>query len=229
MNKQTETASAADLARFTHRVREALRSALETPRWSLDEAEKYMTDYADRRQAFEDVVQRLNVKVIQPRVVEVASYFSNASLIADEHPNRIECRFASCQRFPAKTNLEFSIEHDVRFEKIVIRVQTRMVPALVRFVEHDRFVVALDALADNEVVDWVEDRLLEFLDSYVRIDGGSDGFPEEPATDPVCGMRIRRTVAASDSYRGRLYYFCCESCRIKFNQDPSQYVPIDEV
>jgi hypothetical protein len=57
----------------------------------------------------------------------------------------------------------------------------------------------LDDVMDDAVAEWVEQRLLEFLDAYLQIDRGDDDFDEESATDPVCGMRISRSSAvASD-------------------------------
>lgn len=43
--------------------------------------------------------------------------------------------------------------------------------------------------------------------------------------DPVCGMNVdpKRAAGKSD-YRGTTYYFCSESCKQKFDQNPSEYV-----
>ena len=42
--------------------------------------------------------------------------------------------------------------------------------------------------------------------------------------DPVCGMSIEENKAAATvTHQGRTYYFCSESCRSKFLQDPQRY------
>jgi YHS domain-containing protein len=42
--------------------------------------------------------------------------------------------------------------------------------------------------------------------------------------DPVCGMMIDEGKAAGTAtHDGRTYYFCSESCRTKFQQDPRHY------
>jgi YHS domain-containing protein len=80
---------------------------------------------------------------------------------------------------------------------------------------------------DDAVADWVEQRLLDFLDNYLRIDRGGDDFDEDTATDPVCGMRIiRSTAIASGSYRGHPYYFCSTDCQKKFAREPTTYVEV---
>jgi P-type Cu+ transporter len=46
----------------------------------------------------------------------------------------------------------------------------------------------------------------------------------EQAIDPVCGMTVDpATAAASSSYEGKTYYFCCTHCRQKFEADPQRY------
>jgi YHS domain-containing protein len=42
--------------------------------------------------------------------------------------------------------------------------------------------------------------------------------------DPVCGMAIEESKAASTAtHQGTTYYFCGESCKAKFLQDPDRY------
>jgi Cu+-exporting ATPase len=43
-------------------------------------------------------------------------------------------------------------------------------------------------------------------------------------TDPICGMVIDRDQAAAKrEYRGTTFYFCSESCRKRFDAEPSGY------
>lgn len=219
-----------DLVTFVKRVQEVLCDECREPHWTPQEAEKYMADYEARRQRFEELAQHLNMTIVRPRLETVASFFVNARLQQEERRNRSSCWFAFCQRFPAAAELEFAIEHDVRFDKLIVHTQTRMMPVFVRFSEQDNLPLSLDQVAEDQVADWVEERLLEFLDTYLRIDGGGEEFADEPATDPICGMRIRRSdAAASDSYYGHPYYFCCVDCHQKFQQDPEQYVRVKTI
>lgn len=42
--------------------------------------------------------------------------------------------------------------------------------------------------------------------------------------DVVCGMQIDPAKAAGTSqYQGKTYYFCSNSCKAKFDANPSQY------
>jgi YHS domain-containing protein len=55
----------------------------------------------------------------------------------------------------------------------------------------------------------------------------SDGPIEEMVMerDVVCGMQVDPVKAAATSeYNGKTYYFCAQSCKAKFDANPSQYV-----
>jgi YHS domain-containing protein len=44
-------------------------------------------------------------------------------------------------------------------------------------------------------------------------------------TDPVCKMQIDEKKAAGKSeYNGKTYYFCAQSCKSKFDQNPQAFV-----
>src|SRR5438132_4969814 len=46
-----------------------------------------------------------------------------------------------------------------------------------------------------------------------------------PAVDPVCGMTVDpATARASLVHDGQTYYFCCPSCRDRFQADPQHYL-----
>jgi YHS domain-containing protein len=217
----------ADLVTFVKRVQDVLCDEYREPHWTPGEAEKYMADYTARSQRFEELAKHLSLSIIRPRLETVASFFANASVEHEERRNRSSCWFAFCQRFPAVAQIEFTVEHDVRFEQLIVHAQTRVMPVFVRFTEQDNLPLPLDRVEHDQVADWVEERLLEFLDTYLRIDDGGEEFAEEPATDPICGMRSRRSdAAASDSHYGHPYYFCSVDCHEKFKQDPDQYVQV---
>ncbi|GGP19382.1 hypothetical protein GCM10007981_02840 [Thermocladium modestius] len=42
--------------------------------------------------------------------------------------------------------------------------------------------------------------------------------------DPVCGMMVESTTRFKSLFRGRVYYFCSESCKRKFDSNPEKYL-----
>ena len=54
------------------------------------------------------------------------------------------------------------------------------------------------------------------------------GTPSQPAPkmerDPVCGMKVDQSRAATITSEGATYYFCCRGCADKFKADPQKYL-----
>ena len=49
------------------------------------------------------------------------------------------------------------------------------------------------------------------------------------AIDPICLMEIdEREAPAKSVYNGQTFYFCAESCRKKFEEDPEKYVDVEK-
>lgn len=49
------------------------------------------------------------------------------------------------------------------------------------------------------------------------------GFKNK-ATDPVCLMKVNKDEKAlTEKYKEEIYYFCSESCKEQFKQNPEKY------
>jgi YHS domain-containing protein len=216
-----------DLIAFAKRVKEQLDRANHEPQWSGEEADRYMEEVKLRRQRYVELAAQLMATVIQPRLEVITSYFPHSSPGRNDPEWHCSYWFGFTERFPASAKLSFGVEHDSRFEQVMVTYDVSMVPVFVKFNEHDKLIGALDNLAAEKVATWVEQRIVDFLDAYLQLDRGRDDFIEEPATDPVCGMRIiRSTAAASTSYRGHPYFFCNQSCLDQFSANPLEFVKV---
>jgi len=44
------------------------------------------------------------------------------------------------------------------------------------------------------------------------------------AVDPVCGMHVdEKTSSVKSKVSGKEFYFCCPSCKARFDKDPSKF------
>jgi hypothetical protein len=167
-----------ELHEFEHQIQHKLADDSRTPHWTPEEAKQYIFDVGVRRQRFEHLASHLVETVIRPRLEVLGTYFPVADLIEDEPPHHCTCWIGHSERFPATTKIVFAVEHDLRHETIDVCYETRMLPAIVKFNNHGTLSLAFDEVDDATVANWVEKRLLEFLDAYLRIDSG--GGPIKP-------------------------------------------------
>lgn len=215
----------ADLEHFSRQIEARLATARREPNWQPDQTAEFMADLAPRRRVYEDVAPRLVQTIIRPHLQSLASFFPNAKLDRAEHDDRCACWFGYCDRFPTNTKVEIAVEHDERIENLVIHYELYIMPVFLKFDAHDKLTTPLGGVADQAIADWVEAKLLAFLDTYLRLDRGEDDFEDEVVVDPVCGMRISRSSAgAKMDYRGHPYYFCTDECRQQFDKEPTRYI-----
>lgn len=61
-------------------------------------------------------------------------------------------------------------------------------------------------------------------ESAVRITTREVDVMADTRRDPVCNMEVdERSAAGQSDYQGQTYYFCSQSCKNKFEQNPQQY------
>ncbi|WP_330863550.1 heavy metal translocating P-type ATPase [Aquabacterium fontiphilum] len=52
----------------------------------------------------------------------------------------------------------------------------------------------------------------------------STALLDDEVKDPVCGMTIRQQSALTESYAGKMFFFCSERCKAKFLSSPDRFV-----
>ena len=213
------------LEQFRQELGTRLKSAGSTPRWPTDGFRRYMTALEPRRQIFEEAARRLLADVVKPRLDALVEFFPSARTRADEQAHCYCCWFAYSDRFPVTAKLEFSVEHDQAVEHLFVRYEASLMPLFLQFQPHDRLTLPLEQVDQETVVAWVEKRIFEFLDTYLRHDRGAPDLEEDIVTDPVCGMRLSRSGARETSgYRGHVYFFCSSKCRTEFEARPESFI-----
>lgn len=213
------------LESFSRQIEARLSAARREPDWQPAEIVELMAQLGPRREQFEVVAPHLIQEVVRPRMEAVASNFSNAKFGRGDQLHRSTCWFGYCDRFPANTKVEIVIEHDEQIDNLIVRYELYMLPVFLKLDAHDKLVVPLDEVDEQAIAAWVESKLLDFMDVYLRIDRGHDDLDSDVAVDPVCGMRISgASIVARTDYRGHPYSFCSEDCRRRFEQDPLRFV-----
>jgi YHS domain-containing protein len=185
-----------------------------------------MTETERRWQQFGPLADRLARTVIRPRMEKLASYFDNARFLPPEQAGRYHCacQFQPTERFPAKVKLELSVGTDGRAENLIVRYDLQILPIFFHFQGESEISFPLDAVDEGRLTAWVEERIVGFVGTYLRLEELEPYQRDNLVTDPVCGMVIQKPLASAHvEYLGRPYYFCVEECRQKFAADPERY------
>jgi YHS domain-containing protein len=185
-----------------------------------------MMELQARLARYTAVADRLTREVIRPRLERLAACFDNARLPEGEGGRHgVVCRFERTDRFPATVTLELGVTRDGEARSVEVRYSLTIRPVFFPYDQQGHLVQALDALDEGKVAAWVEEKVLGFVDTYLRLETLEPYQAENVVTDPVCGMRLNKVHApAQTEHRGVKYYFCVEDCRQKFLAEPDRYL-----
>jgi YHS domain-containing protein len=135
------------------------------------------------------------------------------------------CEFGLTDWFPAKARLELAVSTNGLAENLLVQYTLQIVPSLFSFSGESEILFPFDNVDEARLTAWVEERLVSFADTYLRVEALEPYQSENLVTDPVCGMPLHKALAGGkEEHQGRTYYFCFEQCRTQFLADPARYV-----
>jgi YHS domain-containing protein len=210
------------------RIKERLEVSEESRRLRQNHFQETTKEMQDRYARYTAIADRLMKELIRPRVDKLKQYFDNAVFPeADNSRHTCVCEFTQCPRFPATVRLELAVTRDGDATTVIVQSKAEMVPVLARLEGLDRLCMPLGAVQEDKIAAWVDDKIVCFVDAYLRLETANPSQPDNVVLDPVCGMSVNKNQpAASTTHQGQAYYFCREECRLRFAENPERYLPI---
>jgi YHS domain-containing protein len=218
-----------DLTDIDRKIQERLAAAEERRRQCQERVEQHQLELEQRFQRFGQTADRILQTLIRPRLQKLAEHFDNAELLPADQSGRYRCvcRFRHTQRFPATAKLTLSVSHDSQVEKLIAGYDLEILPVFFQFERHDEIVFPLDGVAEPRLAEWLDAKLLQFVDTFLQLEMADQYQKENLVTDPVdpvCGSRITKLCAvAQQEHQGRTVYFCSHVCHSKFTAEPHLY------
>lgn len=209
------------------RIESCLNQAAERRALHQSHVRQRMEDLDRKSVRFNEIARSLVEQVLLPRLRKAASYFDNGEMAPpDERAwNHCIANFKHTEQFPASTRLDLFILPDERIENVLVVYDLSIIPIFFQFNGRDTLAISMERVDAAAVADWIDRKLIEFVETYLRLEQVDEYQRENFVTDPVCGMRINRNSAAGQSeYEGARYFFCVEECRRKFETSPEKFV-----
>jgi YHS domain-containing protein len=163
-------------------------------------------------------------EIVLPRMGELLGHFDNGRVELQQGDDYFGCvcEFAHSPRYPAtvRFSIVFVPGNDASY---TVRSDLNILPVLMEYPRYQESLFPYDG-DDAPLAAWVEDRLLDFVDTYLRLETHPLYQKDNLVVDIVCGMHIPFTAATgSVEHKGRTFYFCSEHCReafLKANEEP---------
>ena len=119
-----------------------------------------------------------------------------------------------------RLRLSASTDRDVR--KLVLDYNLEILPILMKFDSHQQAEWPLDAVDRQAIANWVDDRLVDFVKTYLSLHQNEWYLKDHMVEDPVAGIRFPKLAAgATLELHGKTYYFIGEETRREFEEKQS--------
>jgi YHS domain-containing protein len=215
------------------RIQEKLLATKERKQLQQNHLQQHMLEFERRHERFVAIADRAMQSIIRPKMQKLLQYFKNGH-ISEADPSgkhHCICRFDRTWQFPATAKLELAVSRDGQCETVLLLYNLEILPVFFHFDGCDQLTMPLEQCNENRIAEWVEHKILDFVETYLRLETVDQYQGDNVVEDPVCGMRVNKAFAAAKmDYRGKTYYFCLGDCQKKFAQDPEQYlVPVPAI
>ena len=207
-----------DMSTLLNRI-DAEFSALDA-KIKVAQAEK-QGEHQDRQQrlaAFEKEMETLP-DVWKPRLEALIQRFGDKAKVTPtlESTNRtVNMQFQS-ELAKIRLRLSASIDQDVRH--LILLYDLEILPALMQIDSHAQAEWPLEAIDRQAIGQWVDDRIVSFVKTYLSLHENEYYLKEHMVSDPVAGVRFPKFAAAATlDWGGKTYYFIGDDTRREFEE-----------
>ncbi len=119
----------------------------------------------------------------------------------------------------ARVSLRLSASTDRDVRKVILGYDLEIIPVLLRYTPHAEVEFPLDAVDREAAARWFDDRILEFVRTYLSMGENEIYLKEYMVEDPVAHVRFPSMAAgATLEWQGKKIYFISEETRREFEK-----------
>jgi YHS domain-containing protein len=219
------TTTMTDLDTLIHRIDQELATEVTRQKAAWEEVARANRERGPRLQRYDAVARHL-MEMLKPRLAAFIDRFKDvvkAEPAVREHTRAVNLTFAANV---AKVTLRFEVFPDENVSHVRLECTQEIIPVVVRYDKQSSLEFPLDAVRDDAVVGWFDERVVAFVQAYLAIVRQDTALREhlkdQWVEDPVAGIRFPKYLAASTLERdGRTYYFVDEDTRREFEKAPA--------
>jgi YHS domain-containing protein len=170
----------------------------------------------ERLAAFEKQLETLP-EVVRPRLEALVQRFGDRVKVTPRLASSSREVGLEFQSELARIRLRLSASTDQQVRSLILNYNLEILPIFMQFESHHQAEWPLDAIDRQAVADWVDDRIVDFVKTYLSLHENEYYLKDHMVEDPVAGVRFPRYAAATTTeWNGKTYYFIGEETRREF-------------
>jgi YHS domain-containing protein len=117
----------------------------------------------------------------------------------------------------AHVRLRLSCRTDAQVQKVNLSYDLEIIPVLMKFTPHAEIEFPLDAVDKEAVARWIDDRLVDFVQTYLSMGENEFYLKDLMVEDAIAHVRFPNMAAAATlEWGGQKYYFISDETRREF-------------
>ncbi len=119
----------------------------------------------------------------------------------------------------ARVRLKLSAFTDRDVQKVILGYDLEIIPVLMNYKRHDEIAFPLNAVDKDAAAKWMDDRIVEFVQTYFALGENDIYLKDQMVEDPVAHVSFpKQAAAATLEWKGQKYYFIAEETRREFEK-----------
>lgn len=186
--------------------------------------ERAVQTYAGREERFklfEKVCGQLR-DIWRPKLEMLAQRFGEQAQVTPHITRELRQATFDFDSKLARVQVRFTVSTDTDVQKLVLDYNLEILPILMKFEPHARAEFPLERVDAAAVGKWLDDRIVDFVQTFLAMYQNEYYLREHMVVDPVAGIQLPTFAAAATLERGgKTLYFISEQTREEFEQQES--------
>jgi YHS domain-containing protein len=205
-----------DVSELKTRLENAFTSAMDKAK---QQQQQVLQEHLQRHQRLKEYEKALGkvLAIAKPRLEVLANRAGErvkVSPVVTETRRAVTFEFRSPKAY---VTLNFSLVPDHDVNNFVLAYDLRIIPMLWNYNAHAEFSTPIAGPDEAGIARWLDDRIVEFAELFIKIHGEEIYDKAEYVEDPVAKVKFPKFAAgATLEKNGQTYYFIDESTKREF-------------
>lgn len=157
------------------------------------------------------------IEVAKPRLQALAARAGDRAVVTpstSQDKRGVKFEFKSSV---AAIKLSFSVAPDLQIRNVIVQYNLQIVPVLWKFESSASFSTPIDAMDVDALAKWLDDRIIDFVELFMKIHASEVYDKAEFVEDPIAKVKFPKFAAgASLVHGGQTYFFIDNTTQQEF-------------
>ena len=205
-----------DIDQLLHRIDAAISASEQKIQTFQTRQEEAHLGRQQRLEQFAALQNRLG-PIWKPRLELLARRFGEKVKVTPTVlPSRRSATFSFSSEL-ARIELRFAVFTDADVRKAIFCYDLEILPVLMQFDSHSQLEFPLEAVDEEVLAKWIDDRIVSFVNTYLSLHENAYYLKGHMVEDPVAKVQFPKYAAAATAdVGGKTYYFVSEGTKTEY-------------